>query len=306
MSIASSAPSESKVEETMSSEESVMESHHTQQPPELEFNMSESEESLTAYLSAIGGAVIGLLLTLLVLAIWNGGTLNFTNTSKVDALDATVTRVDENMAAVSTDLETLGERLAALEGEAGALAQLRDSLTTFDSSLAALDQSLSDQGIHITELDLAVAELQVTRRNFDTFTSALIQVLAEMETNPTGVDAVAAPVPMIVTSADVAADTVLVYLFVDANANSVMDGNEIEVAGTTIALTGPEGESVVAETREDSGARFEELVSGEYTVSVEDALGYELVSASAVAVTINAEAEAGQIVYYAVMAGAGE
>lgn len=302
MSIASSAPSESKVEETMSSEERVMESHHTQQPPELEFNMSESEESLTAYLSAIGGAVIGLLLTLLVLAIWNGGTLNFTNTSKVDALDATVTRVDENMAAMSTDLETLGERLAALEGEAGALAQLRDSLTTFDSSLAALDQSLSDQGIHITELDLAVAELQVTRRNFDTFTSALIQVLAEMETNPTG----AAPVPMIVTSADVAADTVLVYLFVDANANSVMDGNEIEVAGTTIALTGPEGESVVAETREDSGARFEELVSGEYTVSVEDALGYDLVSASAVAVTINTEAEAGQIVYYAVRAGAGE
>lgn len=299
MSIASSAPSESKVEETMSSEERVMESHHTQQPPELEFNMSESEESLTAYLSAIGGAVIGLLLTLLVLAIWNGGTLNFTNTSKVDALDATMTRVDENMAAMSTDLETLGERLAALEGEAGALAQLRDSLTTFDSSLAALDQSLSDQGIHITELDLAVAELQVTRRNFDTFTSALIQVLAEMETNPTG----AAPVPMIVTSADVAADTVLVYLFVDANANSVMDGNEIEVAGTTIALTGPEGESVVAETREDSGARFEELVSGEYTVSVEDALGYELVSASAVAVTINTEAEAGQIVYYAVRAG---
>lgn len=302
MSIASSAPSESKVEETMSSEERVMESHHTQQPPELEFNMSESEESLTAYLSAIGGAVIGLLLTLLVLAIWNGGTLNFTNTSKVDALDATMTRVDENMAAMSTDLETLGERLAALEGEAGALAQLRDSLTTFDSSLAALDQSLSDQGIHITELDLAVAELQVTRRNFDTFTSALIQVLAEMETNQTG----AAPIPMIVTSADVAADTVLVYLFVDANANSVMDGNEIEVAGTTIALTGPEGESVVAETREDSGARFEELVSGEYTVSVEDALGYELVSASAVAVTINTEAEAGQIVYYAVRAGAGE
>ena len=302
MSVASSAPSESKVEETMSSEESVMESHHTQQPPELEFNMSESEESLTAYLSAIGGAVIGLLLTLLVLAIWNGGTLNFTNTSKVDALDANMTRVDENMAAMSTDLETLGERLAALEGEAGALAQLRDSLTTFDSSLAALDQSLSDQGIHITELDLAVAELQVTRRNFDTFTSALIQVLAEMETNQTG----AAPVPMIVTSADVAADTVLVYLFVDANANSVMDGNEIEVAGTTIALTGPEGESVVAETSEDSGARFEELVSGEYTVSVEDALGYELVSASAVAVTINTEAEAGQIVYYAVMAGASE
>ena len=302
MSVASSAPSESKVEETMSSEESVMESHHTQQPPELEFNMSESEESLTAYLSAIGGAVIGLLLTLLVLAIWNGGTLNFTNTSKVDALDANMTRVDENLAAMSTDLETLGERLAALEGEAGALAQLRDSLTTFDSSLAALDQSLSTQGIHITELDLAVAELQVTRRNFDTFTSALIQVLAEMETNQTG----AAPVPMIVTSEDVAADTVLVYLFVDANANSVMDGNEIEVAGTTIALTGPEGESVVAETSEDRGARFEELVSGEYTVSVEDALGYELVSASAVAVTINTEAEAGQIVYYAVMAGAGE
>ena len=54
----------------------------TKQPPELEFSMPEVEESLTAYLSAIGGAIIGLLLTLLVLAIWNGGTLNFTNISK--------------------------------------------------------------------------------------------------------------------------------------------------------------------------------------------------------------------------------
>ena len=130
----------------------------TKQPPELEFSMPEVEESLTAYLSAIGGAVIGLLLTLLVLAIWNGGTLNFTNTSKVNALQAGLTRVNTDLETVNTSVDTLGERLVVLEQEAGAVAALQNSLATLDSSLTTLDSSLSDQGIHIDELDTAVAD----------------------------------------------------------------------------------------------------------------------------------------------------
>ena len=102
----------------------------TKQPPELEFSMPEVEESLTAYLSAIGGAVIGLLLTLLVLAIWNGGTLNFTNTSKVNALQAGLTRVNTDLETVNTSVDTLGERLVVLEQEAGAVAALQNSLAT--------------------------------------------------------------------------------------------------------------------------------------------------------------------------------
>ena len=153
----------------------------TKQPPELEFSMPEVEESLTAYLSAIGGAIIGLLLTLLVLAIWNGGTLNFTNISKVNALEAGLTDVAADLDGVNTSFDALGERIVVLEQEAGAVFALQKSLVTLDASLSELDRSLSDQGIHISELDSAFNDLQITRRNFDLFTAALTEALALME-----------------------------------------------------------------------------------------------------------------------------
>ena len=130
----------------------------TKQPPELEFSMPEVEESLTAYLSAIGGAIIGLLLTLLVLAIWNGGTLNFTNTSKVNALDAGLTAVSSDLDGVNTNVDALGERILVLEQEAGAVAALQKSLTTLDSSLSDLDRSSSEQGIHLSNWTPAVSD----------------------------------------------------------------------------------------------------------------------------------------------------
>ncbi|MDE0071709.1 MAG: hypothetical protein OXO48_18495 [Caldilineaceae bacterium] len=153
----------------------------TKQPPELEFSMPEVEESLTAYLSAIGGAVIGLLLTLLVLAIWNGGTLNFTNTSKVNAIEAGLTDVAQDVEAVNANLADFGERLVVLEQEAGAVAELEQSFAALDTSLSDLDQSLNDQGIQVAELDAAVADLEATRRNFELFISALTQALTQME-----------------------------------------------------------------------------------------------------------------------------
>ncbi|MYC96718.1 MAG: hypothetical protein F4X14_17260, partial [Caldilineaceae bacterium SB0661_bin_32] len=157
----------------------------TKQPPELEFSMPEVEESLTAYLSAIGGAIIGLLLTLLVLAIWNGGTLNFTNISRVNALDAGLTDVAADLETVNANVDALGERLIVLEQESGAVAALQKSLVELDASLAELDRTLSDQGIQLGQLDTAVEDLQVTRRNFDLFTAALTDALAQMETGAT-------------------------------------------------------------------------------------------------------------------------
>ena len=155
----------------------------TKQPPELEFSMPEVEESLTAYLSAIGGAIIGLLLTLLVLAIWNGGTLNFTNASKVNALEAGLTDVAADVEMVNANFDSLGQRIVVLEQEAGAVAALQNSLAALDNSLSELDRTLNDQGIHLGELNSAVEDLQVTRRNFDMFTAALADALALMESS---------------------------------------------------------------------------------------------------------------------------
>ena len=345
----------------------------TKQPPELEFSMPEVEESLTAYLSAIGGAIIGLLLTLLVLAIWNGGTLNFTNISKVNALEAGLTDVAADLDGVNTSFDALGERIVVLEQEAGAVFALQNSLVTLDASLSELDRSLSDQGINIGELDSAVNDLQITRRNFDLFTAALTEALALMEkgasaaapygdasngrpsqerrtsaTDPTSLEKQAATStantspadnaqavessassttsdvsgaqtsaeaqqtqilaePITVISEDVAPDSLLVYLFLDVNANGQFDGDENFIAGATITLTSPDGRAVAAESSVGSaGTLFEELVAGDHKVTVEDVQGYVLASQRNAAVNIDQEADAGHIIYFAVVTTAGD
>ena len=319
----------------------------TKQPPELEFSMPEVEESLTAYLSAIGGAIIGLLLTLLVLAIWNGGTLNFTNISKVNALEAGMTSVNADLESVNTNVDVLSERLVVLEQESGAVAALQKSLVNLDASLTDLDGALSEQGIRLSELDNAVNDLQVTRRNFDRFTAALTDALAQMEagssadqsegsaspresrssstrrtddqtaasagstasTRPTASQsaehaqpAQPNPEPATVVSADVAPDTLLVYLFLDMNGDGLFDADENLIAGATVTLTSPDGRPVASETGVGSpGTRFEELNAGNYTVTVEDVQGYTLASQNSTGLTIDPDAEAGQIVYFAVV-----
>ena len=288
----------------------------TKQPPELEFSIPEVEESLTAYLSAIGGAIIGLLLTLLVLAI-----------------------------------DALGERLILLEQESGAVAALQKSLSELDTRLAELDRTLSDQGIQLSQLDTAVEDLQVTRRNFDLFTAALTDALAQMETGATAgqsdsggaaqrirsappttsasraddrqtSDSKASttetasqasdtaqplPQPAVVVSEKVAPDALLVYLFLDGNADGLFDDDENLIAGATVTLTSPDGRAVAAENSVGSaGTLFEELNGGEFTVAVDEVQGYTLASLNSTTVDVDPEASAGQIVYFAVITTAGD
>lgn len=329
----------------------------TKQPPELEFSMPEVEESLTAYLSAIGGAIIGLLLTLLVLAIWNGGTLNFTNISRVNAIDAGLTDVAADLETVNANVDALGGRLILLEQESGAVAALQKSLVELDASLANLDRTLSDQGIQLSQLDTAVADLEVTRRNFDLFTAALTDALAQMETGataalsdsggasqrtssappttsasraeerqtadsagsknsttdtgPQATDSAqpdrSLPPPAVVVSDKVAPDALLVYLFLDGNADGLFDADENLIAGATVALTSPDGRAVAAENSVGStGTLFEELNGGEFTVSVDDVQGYTIASLNSTTVVVDPGAGAGQIIYFAVITTAGD
>lgn len=321
----------------------------TKQPPELEFSMPEVEESLTAYLSAISGAIIGLLLTLLVLAIWNGGTLNFTNTSKVNALEAGLTDVAADVEMVNANFDSLGQRIIVLEQEAGAVAALQNSLAALDNSLSDLDRTLSDQGIHIGELDSAVADLQVTRRNFDLFTAALAGALETMESDapaeqaPSRADsqtsqsstrssvsssansagsadspkAAAAssdpsekstqqvqslPAPGTVIDQNVAADALLIYLFLDVDGDGAFDTDENLISGAAVTLTAPDGRTVDPQTNiGSSGTLFESLTAGSYTVTVEEVQGYTLASQNSAELTVDAEAAAGQAVYFPVV-----
>lgn len=341
-----------------------------EKPPKLEYSVKGADESLEAYISAISGAIIGVLATLLILYILNGGTLRFTNPAKLTAIEASLARVDENVGAVNQNVETVATRLAAMEGEAGVIGQLQTSLTDLD---AALKTAMAEQGGRIDALDESVAALDVTRKNFDTFTAALASALSEMgavsapaaepvnaveapvadaaaveapvveapvaaavevpvveapvadaatveapvveapvadaaavDSAATELPAEAAPIVGLMSVAvavqpDLAVDSVQVVLFTDGNSNGVMDADETALLGGIVTLTPAEGEATSMDSTE-SGTLFSALALGEYTVSVDELAGYELSGDTNTIISVAADAEAGQVVYFAIAA----
>lgn len=65
------------------------------------------------FIVAMSGAVIGAMSTLLLLFILNGGTLQFASKIEVEELEASLTRVDENLGTLVANVDTLSDRVDA-------------------------------------------------------------------------------------------------------------------------------------------------------------------------------------------------
>lgn len=269
-----------------------------EEAPELAYR-AVSHDSLSMFLAAIGGAVLGMLLTLLILALINGGTLSFSGGERLTVFEATLERVNDNVGAVSTNVDLVSQQAKAVS----------DQLTAVES---ALRTELSNQDADIDNLSTLVTQLDVTRQQFDLFMGALGQAMNEMQGLTNGATEAPAPeveavvaepvqaellAPAILNSEEVPADAIVVLLFVDANGNGALDAEENVVSGASIALLTSDGEAVAVESSTEAGVLFAELSSGDYVVSVEDAAGYTLASEAEAAVVVADDAEAGQIVY---------
>jgi len=115
-----------------------------EQAPELEYN-TYRHDSLSMFFAAIGGAVLGMLLTLLVLAIINGGTLSFTGGDRLAVMTETMTRIDENVGAVAYNVEVVAQQAATLQAElAGTQATLQEAIDSNSADLTVLETSVSD------------------------------------------------------------------------------------------------------------------------------------------------------------------
>jgi hypothetical protein len=136
-------------------------------PPALEYNAVRNE-SLTMFGAAIGGAVLGMLLTLLVLAIINGGTLSFSGGERLDVLEASVQRIDENVGAVSYNVDVV----------AGQARSLQNQLTTVEASLR---EQLNSSTQDVTALQSAVDTLTQANGQFTSFLQALNDALDQLD-----------------------------------------------------------------------------------------------------------------------------
>ena len=256
-------------------------------------------DSLAMFGAAIGGAVLGMLLTLLVLALINGGTLNFAGgVERMDAMEANLAHVNENVGAVSTNIDIVAAQSAAIQGN-------------LDEVEAVLTAELATQGEEITAINTAIGLLDQTRAQFDIFVGAMADALVSMEAavgeaaeNATEFSEVTSataaqelPVPMVANSADVPAQNVVVVVFADLNGDGALDAGETSLMGATVSLLDVNGDPVATVTGSDAGAQFEALESGDYQLVVEDALGYELLSQPSAQVTITGDDSEGYIVY---------
>ena len=259
-------------------------------------------DTLAMFGAAIGGAILGMLLTLLVLALINGGSLVYGNSEEeMAAVEANLQRINENVGAVSTNVDIVAEQVGANQAE----------LAAFES---VVSEEFATQSEAIATNQAAIGVLNDTRIQFDIFVDAMAGALVSMEEAVSDEDVVssaeaeavepaapmaaeALPVPMVANSADVPAGDIAVVLFADANGDGVMNEGETNLVGATVVLIDATGESVAQVVSEESGALFEELESAEYEVVVEDALGYELYSQPTASVGITDDDAEGYIVY---------
>ena len=262
--------------------------------PELEYKAA-SQDSLSMFFAAIGGAVLGMLATLLVLAIINGGTLNFTHPERLAVMEANLARVNENVGAVSQNVDTVASQVTDVRD------QLAVARSQVDTTLAQIDT----QATAVNSLETAVAALAVTGDQFDTFVNALDQALISMrkldgsattEAAPAAAPAAIAAKPMLVSDAAVQADAVAVLFFVDGNGNGVMDDAEVNLTGVVLRVTDATGSQVGEYTASDAGVLVEGLNPGDYTFAIADAAGHATLNEE-IAVTVPADAAEGQILY---------
>lgn len=257
--------------------------------PELEYKAA-SQDSLSMFFAAIGGAVLGMLATLLVLAIINGGTLNFTHPERLAVMEANLARVNENVGAVSQNVDTV----------AGQVTTVRDQLAIARSQMDNAQAQLDEQSSRLDAVQGSVTALALTGQKFDTFVAALDQAMVSMRkldgSAETAAPAAIAASPMLVSDPAVQADAVAVLFFVDGNGNGVMDDAEANLTGVVLRVTDAAGSQVGEYTSGDAGVLVQGLNPGDYTFAIVDAAGHATLSEE-VAVTVPADAAEGQILY---------
>jgi len=263
--------------------------------PDLEYSIVR-QDSLAMFGAAVGGAILGMLLTLLVLAIINSGSLRYSSGERLETVENAFNALSENVNTNTANMNTLGEQVTA-------------DLATLSS------QRQSELG----DINSSLATLNVTRQQFDTFMGAISQAMSAMEgmsaegeaaapvaeaapaqaveVAPAAEETIELAAPMIVSSAEVPADGLVVLPFMDANGNGQMDEGEANELGVTASLLDNGGEVVATLEATDAGIMFEQLAVGSYDLVIEDTHGMSLLSADQTVVEIGEGAAEGQIVY---------
>lgn len=289
--------------------------HHVEPVEEPIESTSGGNESLALFGAAMGGALLGMLLTLLVLAIINSGTLRFSRASDVAnpvIQEEAFARVNESLGAVSANVDTVAGLVTTQQGDVAALNEVVNTLSA----------DLSDQGLSLSELGDTIAEFDETRAQFDLFLSALSDAVnvaqsgdaaqpiddgpavnsstesttADETSIATTLDDISADVVTVASSEQVAANSIAVLLFSDSNADGLLSNTDQLLTGMNISLQDSSGETLASTETTDAGLIFENLEPGDYTVVVEGGQGLDMETVE-VAATVDDGDDTGLLIY---------
>lgn len=258
--------------------------------PDLEY-VAVRQDSLTMFGAALGGAILGMLLTLLVLAILNGGTLRYVGgASRLADMETAYNQLSANVGTNTTNIGTLDVNMA--------------------QQVEMLEGKIGQQSVDIEEANGVIADLDVSRGQFDTLVDALSGAVNSIKGIDPAAESAAATDAM-EGGADAGAEeasaamasgtsSLNVLFFADADGNMEQDAGEENLVGISIALMNADGDSVAVMESGDAGMSFEGLAAGDYTLVVEDAGDYPLTADELGVVTIGEDAE--ETVFIAVSA----
>lgn len=255
--------------------------------PDLEY-VEVRQDSLTMFGAALGGAILGMLLTLLVLAILNGGTLRYVGgASRLAQMETAYNQLSANVGTNTTNIDTLDANMG--------------------QQVQMLEDKIGQQNSELEEANTVIADLNVSRGQFDTLVDALSGAVNSIKGIEPAVEDASGAAGTIDESADASADeasatvgesALNVLFFADANGNQEQDAGEENLVGISVALMNADGESIAVMESGDGGMSFEGVAAGEYTLVVEDAGDYPFASDELGSVTI--EEDADQTVFIAV------
>ncbi|MHB1296090.1 MAG: helix-hairpin-helix domain-containing protein [Anaerolineae bacterium] len=173
-------------------------------PPEREVRREPSGDGggfLRGLLLVLLGGLLGVLLTLLVIALL-AGTLNLASRNEVDALSRNLGAMQTNQEQAFAELDALrtlserqAQRIAELEPLAGRVDSLEQQLQDAQSAVAGIEERLTagEERLNTLSESLAalqteVAEVQTQVGRFDAFFTALRDLLIDMQGLPLGTE----------------------------------------------------------------------------------------------------------------------
>lgn len=261
-----------------------------------------SRDMVTLLLTALGGAIIGTLLTLFVLSAINGGTLRYGGgASRLDAVELGYVQLSENVHANTVNMQSQNEQFA--------------------TDINSINDVVMGHSRSINQMAPMVARTSANSEQTSVLMSALEEAFGKASSVATGADLMVpevggsdavdgggdaadiGPMVALIDSTDVMnnlpSGMLTVLPFVDANGSGAMEIGEANEVGITASLIDAGGMTVATVESGDAGFNFRDVASGSYEFVIENGGAFESLVGQSMPIEMGADN--GQLIYVGIM-----